>query len=407
MSLSDIHIENMSQNTFVAKISALLDTFEEAVTYLEKNDDPELAQGVSETRVMITEALEKKLSRSFESAICISKLTDQDWLITARHILDDIASPLLMQNYYDAQFVAIIKNVLEKSEDQLLADLKKALTTYRSSNPGNYDRFVAYFSKYPFWGSLSPDNNDYTALSNRVETVKRHAFDLIWLYKHLADYLSKTTLVSILYNWIYLDTAFPAATKSCFCDYWDPDIFPTNNGEVLVDVGAYTGDSIADYIRIYGQKYKKIIAYEISPQSVEILRNNVIQSKWHDIEIRQKGAGSEKSTLYVDESADISANRVSSEKSGNSVAIVPLDDEVYDDASFIKMDIEGAEQSALLGLKKTISDKHPKLAVCTYHGYEDIWKIPVMIDKMYPRYRFYLRHYGGNIIPTEFVLLCK
>ncbi len=30
-----------------------------------------------------------------------------------------------------------------------------------------------------------------------------------------------------------------------------------------------------------------------------------------------------------------------------------------------------------------------------------------MIDEMYPGYQFYLRHYGGNLIPTEFVLLCK
>ena len=71
------------------------------------------------------------------------------------------------------------------------------------------------------------------------------------------------------------------------------------------------------------------------------------------------------------------------------------------------MDIEGAEQSALLGAVKTIQRYHPKLAICTYHGYEDIWKIPFIIESIYPGYTFYLRHYGGNLIPTEFVLLCR
>ena len=30
-----------------------------------------------------------------------------------------------------------------------------------------------------------------------------------------------------------------------------------------------------------------------------------------------------------------------------------------------------------------------------------------MINEMNPNYKFYLRHNGGDLIPTEFVLLCK
>lgn len=61
----------------------------------------------------------------------------------------------------------------------------------------------------------------------------------------------------------------------------------------------------------------------------------------------------------------------------------------------------------MIGSERLIYPFYPKLAICVYHGYEDIWKIPLMIDGMYPEYQFYLRHYGGNLMPTEFVLLCK
>ena len=104
--------------------------------------------------------------------------------------------------------------------------------------------------------------------------------------------------------------------------------------------------------------------------------------------------------------SDASANQLG-QLGDTCVEVVPLDEDLEDGLTFLKMDIEGAEQSALLGCERLIRSQHPKLAICTYHGYEDIWKIPIMIDRMNPDYQFYLRHYGGNMIPTEFVLLCK
>lgn len=68
------------------------------------------------------------------------------------------------------------------------------------------------------------------------------------------------------------------------------------------------------------------------------------------------------------------------------------------------MDIKGAEQDALNGAVRRIKEEHPALIVCTYHGYEDIWQIPRVISEMSAEYCFYMRHYGGNLIPTEFVL---
>lgn len=84
-----------------------------------------------------------------------------------------------------------------------------------------------------------------------------------------------------------------------------------------------------------------------------------------------------------------------------------LDDDLPDGFTFLKMDIEGAEYDALKGAERTIRKLHPKLAVCVYHGYDDLWRLPILIDNYNPDYKFYLRHNGGNLIPTEFVLLAK
>ncbi len=402
-------INKMSIPDFCKYITSLLNTIDDALER-SKNDngsDSGLTKKVSDDRKLVTSSLEQKLGQSFEKAISISKLSDEDFTITVRHILDDITNPLLINNFYDGQFVYLVKNVMGKSEEELFNELKAELEGFQRRYPDTYREFVDYHAKFPFWGSLDPEAGDYTAIKGRVETVKRHIFDLVWLYKRLDDYLSKTTFASILFNWMYLDFSFPQSTKSCFADYWDPDIFPDNKDDVLVDVGAYDGDSIAQYILVYGNNYKKIYAYEISPDSIENLRARAILNNWHDVIARQKGAGASHSQMFLKRSSIPTANQASSEESEIPVEIVPLDDEIGAEATFIKMDIEGAEKAALSGFSKTISKRHPKLAICTYHGYEDIWKIPYMIDKMYKGYKFYFRHYGGNTIPTEFVLLCK
>ena len=90
------------------------------------------------------------------------------------------------------------------------------------------------------------------------------------------DYLSKRTLTAILLNWAVLDLSYLQKVKSIFLDYWEPDLFPANKDDVLVDVGAYTGDSIAQYVQIYGKGYKRIYAYEVSPESCAAIHSTIM-----------------------------------------------------------------------------------------------------------------------------------
>ena len=58
---------------------------------------------------------------------------------------------------------------------------------------------------------------------------------------------------------------------------------------------------------------------------------------------------------------------------------------------YIKYDVEGSEKEALEGSRKTIETYAPKLLVSLYHRSEDIFTLPLMIQKMNPAYRFYVR----------------
>lgn len=84
-----------------------------------------------------------------------------------------------------------------------------------------------------------------------------------------------------------------------------------------------------------------------------------------------------------------------------SIPVRSIDDtENCHDATFIKMDIEGSEQMALLGAKKTIIRNKPKLAICIYHSDEDMIKIPLMIHEMVPEYKLWIRQHSNGIPET-------
>ena len=397
------------------QIYDMLETFREALDYLAKISKSEnslsggtLIETVAFTRAYITNALEEDMRVSLENRIRISKLSDEDWLRTAYRIMGELENPFRIQNAYDAEFQKLLDYVWTHTEPDLVRTMQKNLQSMKNNSVQTWNGFVEYFARFPLWGTFQPQKGDFTTFELRAQVLKRHSYDFLWLYRRLEDYLSKRTLTAILRNWAFLDTACPRIIKSIFPDYWEPDIFPDNRDEILVDVGAYVGDSIQRYVNFYGRGYRKIYAYEIARDSYEALRKNIQDMGLPNVEARRKGAGREHTTMFIHtNSADASANQVQTDGNGEEVEIVRLDEDIEDPVTMIKMDIEGAEQDALWGCSRMIEKYHPKLAICTYHGYEDIWKIPVLIDSMYSGYRFYMRHNGGNLIPTEFVLLCS
>ena len=74
-------------------------------------------------------------------------------------------------------------------------------------------------------------------------------------------------------NWYCYDFATPAqARETLFESYFDLDLVSCTSEEVVVDLGAYTGDTALSYLRNYGEDgYKKMYCYEITPSTFEIL----------------------------------------------------------------------------------------------------------------------------------------
>jgi FkbM family methyltransferase len=74
------------------------------------------------------------------------------------------------------------------------------------------------------------------------------------------------------------------------------------------------------------------------------------------------------------------------------VKIVTLDETVFGDVHWIKMDVEGFEQEALTGGKRIIKDFAPALCISLYHKPNDIITLPLYLSRYYSK--LYIRQHG-------------
>lgn len=305
-------------------------------------------------------------------------------------------------NVWDESFIRLMDYIQCVDFDQIVQDTKDSL--YKHNDEEIKDLCTYYQRFHVFWGTLDVKDGRYDVIINRVTALKEHREDFIWLYGRLGDWRSKLVLVNMLYNWITFDISHIASMKEGnYSDYFDLDLVKCDENEVLVDLGAWEGDSALDFIQTYG-KYKKIYCYEIDVSSVEAMKKNL--SGYPDIEYRNKGVGNKngKGYMYLDPFAS-TCDKITDETTGNEIEIVRLDDDIEEKVSLIKMDIEGAEREALAGCVRHIQEDKPNLLISVYHNNEDIWKIPQMILDMRPDYQIYLRSNGAQWGPSEIVLI--
>jgi len=69
--------------------------------------------------------------------------------------------------------------------------------------------------------------------------------------------------------------------------------------------------------------------------------------------------------------------------------------ESVSDIDFIKYDVEGSEYEAIIGSSETIRSSRPSLLVSLYHRSEDLYKLPLLINEIYPDSKMYLRRTRG------------
>jgi len=183
-------------------------------------------------------------------------------------------------------------------------------------------------------------------------------------------------------------------------EYFNQDILALSDNEVFIDLGAYKGDTIESFISQVKGKYKKIIAFEPDQESMLSLNRYILEKNINNVIVYKLASWNKKEILkFREEGSFISqiSDMGTSSTNANS-----LDNVLFDavPATFIKMDIEGAECKTIEGAENIIKKYRPKLAICVYHRADDIFEIPLAIKKLVPEYKLYLRQHSNSFLDT-------
>ena len=259
--------------------------------------------------------------------------------------------------------------------------------------------FIDYYSlyKYSDLELIAPDfmedfQKDYAHNKERYKEV----------YHALADTKSQAIFEKVINFKISFDLNFMEGfTNNHDGQYFDREILPPIKNISFVDGGAYVGDTVENIIKNYPD-FKKIYCIEPVKQHLDIAKRELVHVE--NIEFINVGLSSKKERLdFSDEKSFSSMNS----KGNISIEVDAIDNIIAQKVDYIKLDIEGAEQEAIIGAQNTIKKYHPVLAICIYHKAEDWYKIPEIVLRIEPNYTIYLRHYMEGIFESVMYFIPK
>ena len=218
---------------------------------------------------------------------------------------------------------------------------------------------------------------------------------IVTLYNLLEDEKSREIFKAMIKFKLTEDYYYTAYSRELSGEqYFDKEIISLEDDEVFVDCGGYNGDTIAEFLESSNGKFKHIYSYEPDDENFKIL--NEFVSKLPQ-EIKEKitpikaGVHHENATFYM-QGEGLGAT-LSAEISEQKIDVAAISDAINHIPTFIKMDVQTFETYALLGAMDDIISHKPKLAICIYHKFSDLWDIPLLLKLWIPNCELFMRHY--------------
>lgn len=265
----------------------------------------------------------------------------------------------------------------------------------------NFQNILTINNFEPLKFSLLKISNNYNFLSNFIQNYNFY-YDqmnsILSAFHLLEDEESKKIYILFLKSILEKKLADIPRRKKEEQYLPVPEIFLPEDYTNFIDCGAYVGDTILSFYN-RGIKMRKIVCFEPDFNNFKMLVKTL-----DDLNIPLKlalmcGVSSKNTILRFHAGFEgiscITAN-------GNDlIQVVKLDDILSDfKPTLIKMDIEGEELEALKGATQIIQQSKPKLAIAVYHHPEHLWRIPLYLKSINPKYKFFLRKYESGLFET-------
>ena len=306
-----------------------------------------------------------------------------------------------------------------KPEKMFGCDARNTIVLITTSEYGNQifeelhgtgERFPTAYQDSTKLGIGTTINKDFVELLLEYTYLNVHKEQWLASFLLLSDDGSKRIFIKRLFRramQLYGRFGMDDEMDSESPQYFPPDIKTRLCAdEIFLDLGAFTGDTVEEFVQQTRNRFKAIYAFEMDASNfahlthmaqmdarIHVFQNAVSESE--GIVSYKSNAGMSSSYVFVPgETKDCSYV--------NSVSMDGLVEKgiLQGTVTYIKMDIEGAEMEALHGMEALIKRDKPKLAICVYHKTGDLWEIPLYIHSLVPEYKMILRHHSPDSSET-------
>lgn len=301
----------------------------------------------------------------------IDRLTALDISVSGVFVSDGFVRPKLfhgmpLESYADARKKhgdIIVLTAFGSSIPEVMSNIKRIS-----------DECELYAPDLPVVGTGTFDKKFYTENLDKLKLVR----------EHLADEQSLKVFDNVL-EYKLTGNIRPLCNCETHIDEAYDNILKLDDNEVFVDLGAYRGDTVTEFLS-RTRSYDKIYAVEPDAKTYKKLVSNVPS----DVICLNVAISSDKG----EECFDMKSGRSSRLSDIGTVVKTDSVDSILNGqrATYIKIDVEGAELQAISGMNQTLLEYKPKLNIAAYHRVGDIFDIPLQVLSVRNDYKVYLRH---------------
>ena len=263
----------------------------------------------------------------------------------------------------------------------------------------NIDRIAreckVYAPDVPVYGTDLFDMDFYTS----------HEKDLSDVKEMLEDEFSKKTFESVIK---YKLTGDYMLLRSCEAPVSEvSEIISLPDPARYIDLGAYNGDTVSLYTSLF-PTIRDVIAVEPDRRNFRKLSENVsgLQEERNlAVSCVRSLISDQDGTTFIPKNLGRGVHETEGADKGEELTAVSLVTLLQDQkADLIKLDVEGNEKKTIEGGREILLRDKPSLIVSCYHRSSDLFELPLLLKKIVPEYKVYLRHHPHLLCwDTEFL----
>jgi FkbM family methyltransferase len=252
-----------------------------------------------------------------------------------------------------------------------------------------------------------PIQRDLSNVTNYNPTfIDQHRDELEKVYELLDDDESRMIFASRIKSIILGDIGY--IKQSDYAQYFHPLTIPQRDDIILdggvsgnISVEQKFSELVGDNGHIYSFEPEPGCYFQANDKIADIKNMTLFQyglwDKCEQVHFSSEGAGSH----VVDNNKNsVTCHMTTIDNIVSQYNIKKVD--------MIKLDVEGSEEKSLLGGIKTIVKHRPKLLISLYHKHNDIFELPLFINKLDLDYTFYLGHHRPSLQETVlYVVPCS